>query len=71
MGEVGTPVGELLQDFPRDQVTRQLQVPQVRGEPSLDELEQHVHVGDHQTCGECSKYSIVSRVKVDIIKSNL
>ena len=50
VGEVGTPVGQLLQDLPGDQVTRQLQVAQVGGEPRLDELDQHVHVGDHQTC---------------------
>ena len=48
MGEVGTPVGQLLQNLPGDQVTRQLQVAEVGREPVLDELEEHVHVGDDE-----------------------
>ena len=49
VSEVGTPVGELLQHLPGDQVAGQLQVPEVGGEPGLDQLQQHVNVGDHQT----------------------
>ena len=48
MGEVGTPVGQLLENLPGDQVAGELQVPQVGREPVLDELEEHVHVGDEE-----------------------
>ena len=41
------PAGQLLEHLAGDEVTGQLQVAEVSGEPRLDQLQQHVHVGYH------------------------
>ena len=46
VGEVGAPGGQLVEDIHGDQVTGQLQVPQVDAKPVPDEAHQEVNTGN-------------------------